>query len=108
MRKSAFVGPLIGLALTCSPYGARLALAQAAVDTPTAGTATVAGPIVPGVAANLNLVQQLLDSAGQLEQGALSAGNSNLNANIGRLSSSASTASGGASSGGSSSSGSGR
>jgi len=94
MRKNAFVGLLIGLALTCSPYGAGLALSQAAVDTPTAGTATVAGPIVPGVAVNLNLVQQLLDSAGQLEQGALSAGNSSLNANIGRLNPSASASGG--------------
>jgi len=68
MRKSVSVGLLIGLALTSSPYGARLALAQAAVDTPAAGTPTVAGPTVPGVAVNLSLVQQLLSSAGQLEQ----------------------------------------
>jgi len=94
MRKSVFVGLLIGLVLTSSPFGARLALAQAAVDTPTAGTATVAGPSVPGVAVNLNLVQQLLDSAGQLDQSALSAGNATLNANIARLNPSASASSG--------------
>ena len=96
MRKSVFVGLLIGLALTWLQYGARPALAQAAVDTPTAGTATVAGPTVPGVGINLNLVQQLLDSAGQLDQSALSAGNANLNANIGRLDPSVSSLDGGA------------
>jgi hypothetical protein len=84
--------------------GSQSARAQAAVDTPTAGTATVAAPTVPGVAINLNLVQQILNSAGQLEDSALSAGNANLNANISRLNQSAS-ASGGAGSGGSSSSG---
>jgi len=101
MRKSVSVGLLIGLALTCS-YGTRSALAQAAVDTPTAGTATVVAPVVPGMAVNLNLVQQLLSSAGQLEQSALTAGSSNLNGNIARLNPSASSSSGGA---GSSSSG---
>jgi len=94
MHKSLFVGLLIGLALTCSPCGTRPAQAQAAADTPTAGTATVAGPTVPGIGINLNLVQQLLNSAGQLDQSALSAGDANLNANIRRLSPPASSSSG--------------
>jgi len=94
MRKSASVGLLIGLALTCSPYVAQPALAQAA--SPTSGS-FVNLPSIPGVSTNLSLVQQLLDSAGQLEQSALAAGNSNLNANIARLNPSASSSSGGAS-----------
>jgi hypothetical protein len=101
MLKSGSLGLL--LAFAAALCGSSSALAQAAVDTPTAGTATVAAPTVPGVAINLNLVQQILNSAGQLEESALGAGSANLSANISRLNPSAS-ASGGAGSGGSSSS----
>jgi len=103
MSKCVLLGVLLTFAAALC--GSPSALAQAAVDTPTAGTATVAAPVVPRVAINLNLLQQILDSAGQMEQSALSTGNANLNANIGKLNPSVS-ATGGAGSGGSSSSGS--
>jgi len=105
MPKCVFIRLLLSLAVVGSTLGSSPTLAQVAVDRPTAGTTSVA-PVVPGVAANLAIIQQLLDSAGQLEQSALSAGSSNLSANIGRLTPSTSTTSGGAGSGGSSSTGS--
>src|SRR4051812_27117695 len=98
MRKCVPLGFLLTFAAALC--GSQSARAQAAVDTPTAGTATVGAPVVPGVAASLSVIEQLLGSAGQVAQGGLTAGSANLNANIGRLSPSTSTGSGVSGSGG--------
>jgi hypothetical protein len=108
MSKCVSLGLLLSLGVVGSALGNHAALAQAAVDTPTAGTAAVTAPVLPGVTTSLSLVEQLLGSSAQLEQNVFDVGNANVSANISsnisRLNSSASSSSGGATSGGSSSS----
>ena len=94
MRLRPSPGVLIALAVAAAACGGQAALAQ---TTPPTSGAFVNAPSIPGVSTNLSLVQQLLESAGQLEQSTLSAGGANLSANISRLNPSASASGGGAS-----------
>jgi hypothetical protein len=92
MRVRPSPGVLLVLAAAGATCGGQAAMAQTATTANPTGT-FVAVPTIPGISTNLLLVQQLLDGAGQLEQGALSAGGANVSANIGRLNSSSSASS---------------
>src|SRR4051812_43357946 len=87
MPKRVSLGFLFSLAVVGSAVGGLPALAQVAVDTPAAGTTSIA-TVVPGVGANLAIIEQLLASAGR--------GSASVNTNIGRLNASGSTSTGGA------------
>ena len=97
MPKRVSLGLLLSLGVVGSALGNHAALAQAAVDTPTAGTAAVTAPVLPGVTTSLSLVEQLLAGSGQLEQNVLDVDNATVSANISansRLNSSASSSAG--------------